>query len=156
MSRYYSDGALNPATARAGDPLPPLRKAPNEVDVVRFCAAIRNFHRFHYDQAFMDAKGQGRIIVPGFMLGNWCIEAATRGIAAPASVCGLTFRNTRMAPIGGAFDMVGTLEDVTGEDLQCRVNVVAEDSGHVVTTATVRLQVTEQALRQPSPSIVAG
>ena len=139
MSKYCSEGALDLATAQAGDRLPNLRKSPSEVDVVRFCAAIRNFHRFHFDQAFMNAKGQGQIIVPGFMQGNWCIEAATRGIETPVTPVGLSFRNTRMAPIGGSYDVLGTVKSCHDDMLTCMFEVCDAQDGHSVTVATVRL-----------------
>ncbi len=141
MSKYCSDAALSLATLKGGDNLPPLHKSPTEVDVVRFCAAIRNFHRFHYDQAFMEAKGQGKIIIPGFMLGHWCIEAATRGISQAVTVTGLKFRNTRMAPIGGRYEVRGAVESCNTQDLSCTLDVMDLQDGASVTHATVRLSI---------------
>ncbi len=140
MSRYYSETALSLDNAASGDALAVLRRCPTEVDVVRFCAAIRNFHRFHYDQDFMQKKGQGRIIIPGFMLGNWCLEATTRGFEPGTEIAGLSFRNTHVAPIGETYEVRGQVSATDAGGATCEFEVINSRDKTVVTTATVRLR----------------
>ena len=103
MSSYCSEPSLSVADARPGKRLARLTKRPTHVDVVLFCAAIRNFHRFHYDQAYTRAHGMEEVIVPGFLMGNWCIEAATRAFGEPVHIRRLRFKNIAVAPVGGGF-----------------------------------------------------
>jgi acyl dehydratase len=50
-----------------GDPLPELSLGPiTEVDVVRWCVAVENYHRIHYDLPFAtDHEGLEAVIVNG-------------------------------------------------------------------------------------------
>lgn len=140
MSKYYSDSAIALASVRVGDRLATLKKHPNEVDVVRFCAAIRNFHRFHYDRAFTANQGIDEIIVPGFLTGNWCIEAVTRAFEPGLEVCRLKFRNTRMAPVAEDYVVIGEVSSVSQsapQVIQCSLEVRRQATEEVVTTGVV-------------------
>ena len=140
MNKYYSDSAIALASVRVGDRLAPLAKHPNEVDVVRFCAAIRNFHRFHYDRAFTVEQGMDGIIVPGFLTGNWCIEAVTRAFEPGLEVCRLKFRNTRTAPVAEDYVVVGEVVSVSQDDPQvvlCSLEVRRQATDEVVTAGVV-------------------
>ena len=140
MNKYYSDSAIPLTSVRVGDRLATLKKHPNEVDVVRFCAAIRNFHRFHYDQAFTAEQGMDGIIVPGFLTGNWCIEAVTRAFEPGLEVCRLKFRNTRAAPVAEDYVVVGEVTSVSQGDpqvIQCSLEVRRQATEEVVTTGVV-------------------
>lgn len=143
MSKYCSDRPLSLASAQAGDKLSELVKHPGEVDVVRFCAAIRNFHRFHYDQAFTGKQGIETIIVPGFMIGNWCIEAVTRAFEPGVEIGRLKFRNTAMAPVGRDYLVTGAVTAAGNGDqptVECSLEVRSRDTGEVVTTAIVGIR----------------
>lgn len=140
MNKYYSDSAISLASVRVGDKLAALKKCPNEVDVVRFCAAIRNFHRFHYDRAFTAKQGIEGIIVPGFLIGNWCIEAVTRAFEPGLEVCRLKFRNTRMAPVAEDYVVVGEVASISQSDpkvIQCSLEVRRQATEEAVTTGFV-------------------
>lgn len=117
-----------------------LKKRPNEVDIVRFCAAIRNFHRFHYDRAFTAEQGIDGIIVPGFLMGNWCIEAVTRAFEPGVEVCRLKFRNTRTTPVAVDYLVAGEVTSVSQDNpqvIQCSLEVRRQTTGQVVTTSIV-------------------
>ncbi len=141
MNKYCSEHALHLAEARVGDALAVLRKQVGEMDVVRFCATIRNFHRYHYDQAFMQAQGHPQIIVPGFMIGNWCLEAATRAFVPPHEVAGLKFRNTRMAPVGTPYEIAGQVSALEeGGRVRCVFEVTQVDAEQIVASGQVVLR----------------
>jgi acyl dehydratase len=112
MSRYFSDAALPLAQVSPGVALPPLRKDPTAAGVVLFCAAIRNYHRLHYDMDFAQRRASTGTIVPGFLMGNWCVEAVMRGLEPGLRVARLRFRNTRVAYLGGAFEIRATIASV--------------------------------------------
>lgn len=143
MSKSYFEGVLSPQDFRLDAALPTLKKSPSRVDVVLFCAAIRNFHRLHYDETYTKAQGIKDILVPGFMTGNWCIEAATRACGQGARVRKLRFQNTRMAFVGQEFDVggrvIGLDLDGDGNQLVTCELAVQNDTGEVVTKATVQI-----------------
>lgn len=141
MNSYSSDSALLTNTARPGDVLAPLIKRPTSVDVVLFCAAIRNYHRYHYDQAYTRSQGIDDIIVPGFLMGNWCIEAASRGFDEPVHIRRLRFKNMAVAPVGVVYAVNGQVASIDGDEaggrcISCHFNVLGDDV-RLVTTAEV-------------------
>nr|WP_306265450.1 hypothetical protein [Pararhizobium sp. IMCC3301] len=140
MNRYFSKSPLKFGSASVGDRLETLTKRPNQVDVVRFCSAIRNFHRFHYDQEFTVSKGNHGIIVPGFLLGNWCIETVTRSFWPGAEIAELKFRNTATAPIDEDYEVSGEITSDDADDtniIRCSLTVTQKTTGTIVTTAIV-------------------
>lgn len=148
MSKYYSDDPLCFASAEPGDRLALLVKQPNEVDVVRFCAAIRNFHRYHYDREFTKGQGIEDIIVPGFLMGNWCLEAVTRSFEPATEITGLKFRNTATAPICEDYEILGEIADVDESGprtIRCSLAVKRRTTGDTVTTATVSVRQSTQS-----------
>ena len=143
MSRYYSENALTFATACLGDRLATLEKHPNEVDVVRFCGAIRNFHRFHYDQRFTVEQGIAGIIVPGFLIGNWCIEAVSRAFRPGIEISSLKFRNTKVAPVGDDYMVHGEVSSIIKAEPRavfCSLEVKRQATDELVTTGVVGIR----------------
>lgn len=141
MNSYCSDAALSIDRARPGDRLAPLIKQPTGVDVVLFCAAIRNYHRYHYDHVYTRSHGIDGIIVPGFLLGNWCIEAAARGFREPVHIRQLRFKNKAVAPVGDSYRVEGRVvsieaDEAGGRCISCRFDVLGDDV-RLVTTAEV-------------------
>lgn len=141
MSKSSSDRQLAIDSISPGDPLIPLSRPTDPIGVVLFCAAIRNFHRLHYDAAYARDQGLGGIIVPGFLLGNWCIEAVTHSFRTPVRIRKLAFRNARTAMVGETFTVRGAVDAVdltpSGDrSASCGVEVVSP-AGDIVTTATV-------------------
>ena len=143
MNKYYSDTPLRFDSVEVGDKLAPLTKRPSEVDVVRFCAAIRNFHRFHYDRDFTAEQGIETLLVPGFLSGNWCIEAASRAFAPGTEIARLEFRNTTMAPIAEDYLIEGEVAAVgsgSPKTVTCRLEVKRQATGETVTTGVVGIR----------------
>ena len=150
MNRYFSDTPLNFDEARVGDKLTPLTKYPNEVDVVRFCAAIRNFHRFHYDQDFTAKQGIKQLLIPGFLIGNWCIEATSRAFGPGTEIASLKFRNTSMAPVAEDYLVAGEVTAVSEgapKTITCSLEVTRQATGETVTTGRVAIRPAKAANR---------
>jgi len=143
MNKYYSEDALELGAVKVGQELTHLEKEPTLVDVVRFCAAIRNFHRFHFDQEFIQQHGIDGNIVPGFLTGNWCIEAVSRSFGAGHEISSLKFRNIATAPVGNHYRITGTVKELNAENngaITCEVTVTDVSADKPVTTATVGLR----------------
>lgn len=142
MNSYFSEA--NPGAPSPGDALAPLIRSPTQVEVVLYCAAIRNFHRLHYDETYTRSQGIDGLIVPGFLMGNWCIEASTRGLGAGWQVVGLRFRNAGLAYVGDTFTTTGSVVDVASDgdgctQVRCELTV-RDSSGETVTSGEVRLR----------------
>ncbi len=112
MTRYSSERALDFAALRGGEALVSLKKHPTALGTTLFCAAIRNFHRLHFDAGFAQDQGFQGLLVPGFLTGNWCVEAATRSFAPTLRVARLRFRNTKTAYIGTPYEVTGQVVEV--------------------------------------------
>lgn len=143
MSKYYSDSALDFATLEGGEALCALEKQPSNVGVMIFCASIRNFHRLHFDADFAREQAFDGLIVPGFMIGNWCIEAATRSFTADLRVARLQFRNAKVAYTGIRYRVIGSVAQVLRKAEEppraaCRMQVLTPEQD-VVTSAEVTL-----------------
>lgn len=141
MNKYYSETALSAERIAVGARLMPLVKSPTRVGVVLFCAAIRNFHRLHYDLPYTQAQNIRDVIVPGFLMGNWCVEAVTRSLMPGAEIRRLKFKNTRMAFVEDSFRIEGTVvaydAGAEGGPLARCDLTVTDSAGEVVTTGTV-------------------
>ena len=141
MSRYFSERPFLPGGVATGDRLAAVTKSPSRVEVVLFCAAIRNFHRLHYDETYARAQGFSDLIVPGFLMGNWCIEVVTRSFDASWRIGRLKFRNTGLAYIGETFTVDGTVTSVTmggdGRSVAACEIAVKNEAGQTVTTGSV-------------------
>ena len=141
MSKYYSDRALDFGALEGGEALCPLEKQPSNVGVMLYCASIRNFHRLHFDADFAREQGFDGLIVPGFMIGNWCAEAATRSFAADLRVARLRFRNAKVAYIGMSYRVIGSVAQVDrraegAPRAKCSIEVLTPEQ-EVVTHAEV-------------------
>lgn len=141
-SKYYSEPPLSAGRITAGVSLQPLSRSPTRVEVVLFCAAIRNFHRLHYDDAYCQEQGISGVIVPGFLMGNWCLEAVSRSLGPGWRIHKLKFRNTGLAYIGDTFTIGGEVTSVlpherTSTVVLCTAAETNAD-GEIVTTAEVR------------------
>lgn len=143
MSKYYSDPVLDFDALVGGEALCPLEKQPNRVGVMLYCASICNFHRLHFDAEFAREQGFDGLIVPGFMIGNWCAEAATRSFAADLRVARLRFRNVKVAYIGMTYRVIGSVVSVDHRAdgalrAKCKTEVLTPEQ-EAVTQAEVTL-----------------
>ena len=140
-NKYYFEAPLSARTVAAGLRLQTLTRAPSRVEVVLFCAAIRNFHRLHYDDAYTHAQGIRDVIVPGFLMGNWCLEAVSRTLGPGWDIRKLKFRNTGLAYVGDTFIIDGEVSEVSRDAsghvlARCEVSVTSSDE-QTVTSAQV-------------------
>ncbi|MDV6244867.1 MaoC family dehydratase [Rhodococcus opacus] len=123
-----------------GSELPVLTKSAGRIQTTVFCAAIRNFHQVHFDEELCRKQGWTTIIVPGFLMGNWCIESVTKALGGQAVVNSARFKMTAVAYIDRPLRVVGEVTKLeNGGDrniVTCKLRVVDEND-QVVTVATV-------------------
>ncbi|WP_189016527.1 hotdog family protein [Paenarthrobacter histidinolovorans] len=120
----------------------------NRVQSTLYSAAIRFAHQVHFDDELCKAQGWNGVILPGFLLGNWCLEAVTRTLGPRSVVRSVSFRLTSVAYPDTLHRISGEVVKVEDEGewtvVTCTVTV-KDLSDNVVTKATVAAAVPNTA-----------
>ncbi len=142
-SRFASDYSIQtepPAGYQPGTPLGVLERSVSRVQSTLYSAAIRFAHQVHFDDELCKAQGWNGVILPGFLLGNWCLEAVTRTLGPRSVVRSVSFRLTSVAYPDTMHRISGEVLKVEGEAewmvVTCAVSV-KDSNDNVVTKATV-------------------
>ncbi|GGJ22078.1 hypothetical protein GCM10010052_18970 [Paenarthrobacter histidinolovorans] len=150
-SRFASDYSIQsevPAEYQPGAPLDVLERSVNRVQSTLYSAAIRFAHQVHFDDELCKAQGWNGVILPGFLLGNWCLEAVTRTLGPRSVVRSVSFRLTSVAYPDTLHRISGEVVKVEDEGewtvVTCTVTV-KDLSDNVVTKATVAAAVPNTA-----------
>lgn len=141
LSSNYAAATVDNVTAlQPGDAVPQLEKRVSRLQSTLFCASIRFAHQVHFDDAMCRAQGWNGVILPGFLLGNWCIEAVTRMLGPTSVVRSVSFRMAAVAYPESNMKVSGSITDIASGGgvitVTCVLNVVDETDA-VVTRATV-------------------
>jgi acyl dehydratase len=84
----------------AGDALPALERTITLTDMVAYAGATWDWHRLHYDQAYLNAAGLPRPVVDGQMLGALMAEQLLDQLGPGAFIARLGFRLSAMVFAG--------------------------------------------------------
>jgi acyl dehydratase len=121
-----------------------LDKCVSRVQSTLYSAAIRFAHQVHFDDELCRAQGWKGTILPGFLLGNWCLEAVTRMLGPRSVVRSVNFRLTSVAYPDTKLRVSGEVTDVEHGDewtlVTCAMRVIDPDDT-LVTKATVTVGV---------------
>lgn len=123
-----------------GAAVPPLRRSVTRMHSNLWCAAIRFVHQVHFDDEMCRQQGWKGAIVPGFLMGNWCIETVSRMLGPRSVVRAVSFRMTSVAYLDSALDITGEVTSVEQMDGQLVVTCamqVSDEDGQVVTKGRV-------------------
>lgn len=93
----YTSQAISVRDLKPGEAVPPLDRCVSRVQSTLYSAAIRFAHQVHFDDEMCRAQGWKGVILPGFLLGNWCLEAVTRMLGPQSVVRSVSFRLTSVA-----------------------------------------------------------
>ncbi|BCW83990.1 hypothetical protein NicSoilE8_16630 [Arthrobacter sp. NicSoilE8] len=136
----YSNQTEPSAGYQPGTPLGVLERSVSRVQSTLYSAAIRFAHQVHFDDELCKAQGWKGVILPGFLLGNWCLEAVTRTLGPRSVVRSVSFRLTSVAYPDTLHRISGEVVKVEEEGewmvVTCAVTV-KDSSDNVVTKATV-------------------
>lgn len=150
-SRFASDYSIQsgpPADYQPGAPLDVLERSVSRVQSTLYSAAIRFAHQVHFDDELCKAQGWNGVILPGFLLGNWCLEAVTRTLGPRSVVRSVSFRLTSVAYPDTLHRISGEVVNVESQGewtvVTCSVTV-KDSSDNVVTKATVTAAVPNPA-----------
>jgi acyl dehydratase len=120
-----------------GSTAPVLHRRIELVDMVAYAGATWDWHRMHYDPAFVAAKGLPAPVVDGQMFGAMLVEQLQDWLGPGASVRTLSFRFKSLVFAG---DTVRCESEVVAVDddevsLSCRVVAVRPDGSERVAVA---------------------
>ncbi|MFF5081893.1 MaoC/PaaZ C-terminal domain-containing protein [Actinoplanes sp. NPDC000266] len=123
----------------------PLVRRVELPDMIAYAGATWDWHRLHYDPAYLAARGLDRPVVDGQVFGAY-LAIALRGWFGPDSVLtGLSFRFRSLVFAGETIRCLGELRSVDDgvADVDLRVEVV-EDGRLAVAPASARLRLPQQ------------
>jgi len=128
---------------KAGDRLPELVFAPDEVQLFLYNAAVWNAHRIHYDKPYATkCEGHANVVIDGPLQGDWLSQIVMAWIADGGQLISLGYSNRRSACLGEKLRAEGVVETVDSETGLVRISLtVRNELGQVITpgTAAVRL-----------------
>lgn len=140
----YTSHAITVADLQPGMAVAPLDRCVSRVQSTLYSAAIRFAHQVHFDDEMCRAQGWKGVILPGFLLGNWCLEAVTRMLGPRSVVRSVSFRLTSVAYPDAKLHISGEVTEVERDGewtlVTCAMAVVDPDET-LVTKATVTVAV---------------
>ncbi len=101
-----------------GDPLTPRRVGPlTPVHLMRFSAAIENWHRIHYDERFAQQHdGLPGLLVSGSYKQHLAAQMVRAWAGPAATLTGIEIQFREMNVVGETLTAWGTVTDVTPAD----------------------------------------
>jgi acyl dehydratase len=111
-------------------------------DMVAYAGATWDWHRLHYDTAWLAERGLDRPVVDGQLFGALLAEMVLDWAGPDATLTALSFRFKNLVFAGETVRCTGT---VTAEDgdlvsLECRVEVVGENARVAVAPASAQVR----------------
>ena len=100
---------LNFEDVNVGDPIPPLEKPINTVNMAMYGAATWDFHRYHYDSEYVQKMGFPKPFVDGQMLGAFLAQLLTDWIGIGGTLKKLSCRYTAFVYPGDTLTCKGSV-----------------------------------------------
>jgi acyl dehydratase len=114
------------------------------VDLVAYAGATWDWHRLHYDQAYLDAVGVPAPVVDGQVFGAYLVEQVQDWAGPSARVVAAELRYRTMVYAGQSVTVTGRIVAVDGAGEGRRVTVeqtVTTDAGDVAATGSTVAEV---------------
>lgn len=138
LSRSFKD-------IKAGDALPPLAIDVTLTSLVMYAGATWDFHRYHYDLAYVTERGIRAPFMDGQMVGALLSRQLMQWGGADAFVRRLSYRLRTMVFAGDRILLTG---QVTGTQMEsgraialCSLSIVKPDGAHVVQDAVAAIEI---------------
>lgn len=114
-----------------GDRLPELRRTITLPDMIAYAGATWDWHRLHYDPAYLAGRGLDRPVVDGQLFGALLAELV-RGWAGPgATLTRLHLRFASLVLAGETIAATGEVVEVDGDTVILTLKVTVIDDGRV-------------------------
>ena len=127
-----------------GEPLPPLELEITMTSLVMYAGATWDFHRYHYDPAFVAAHGMHAPFMDGQMVGALLARQLMQWGGSDAFVRRLGYRLRAMVYAGERILLSGKVAATTIESGRplalCTLNVIKSDGTDVVREAAAAVE----------------
>lgn len=111
-------------------------------DMVAYAGATWDWHRLHYDTAWLTERGLERPVVDGQLFGALLAEMVLDWAGPEATLTALSFRFKNLVFAGETLRCTGTVTSEDGDlvTLECRVDVVGDDARVAVAPASAEVR----------------
>ena len=111
-------------------------------DMVAYAGATWDWHRLHYDSAWLAERGLDRPVVDGQLFGALLAEMVLDWAGPEATLTALSFRFKNLVFAGETVRCTGrvTAEDGDLVSLECSVEVLGEDARVAVAPASAQVR----------------
>ncbi len=121
---------------QAGAPVPPLERHIGLPDMIAYAGATWDWHRLHYDQAYLAERGLPAPVVDGQVFGALLAETVQDWLGGGWRIAALSFRLSEMVFAGETVRCEGSVAHVEDGRVTVELSVVALDiTGAPVKTA---------------------
>lgn len=107
--------------------LPPLERRITLPDMIAYAGATWDWHRLHYDPAYLAARGLDRPVIDGQVFGALLAEQVQDWIGAAGMLRTLRFRFKQLVYAGETVRCVGTVTGVEDGVVSIEHQVLAGD-----------------------------
>jgi hydroxyacyl-ACP dehydratase HTD2-like protein with hotdog domain len=125
---------------REAEQLPELSVQPGLMQTVMYAAAMWEFQRLHFDEAWARREGLAAPIVQGPLLGNYLAQAVTGGLPARTELERLGWRNLAVVPVEERLRVGGTVAPPGADGRRTADLWIVDGSGSAVVTGTALLR----------------
>ena len=110
-------------------------------DMVAYAGATWDWHRLHYDTAWLSARGLERPVVDGQLFGALLAEMVLDWAGEGATLTKLSFRFKNLVFAGETVRCTGTVTSEDGDtvSIDCQVEVVGPDARIAVAPASAEV-----------------
>lgn len=120
----------------SGTPVPPIERRIDISDMVAYAGATWDWHRLHYDMAFIESMGFSAPIVDGQMLGALMAECVQDWLGPDSRLTALGFRFLTPITAGTVVRCDGVTDSVDSGLVKCTLTVhILGSDGSVVGSA---------------------
>jgi acyl dehydratase len=133
---------MSDATLRVGDNAPPLERTMHLADMVAYAGSTWDWHRLHYDGAWLAERGIPAPVVDGQMFGALIAQQLQDWCGPTARIEGLRFRFKNLVYAGETICCSATVTAI--EDgvatVDCRIDVLGENARVAVAPASAEVR----------------
>ena len=127
---------------RVGAEAPPLERTLDLVDLVAYAGATWDWHRLHYDGAWLAERGLPAPVVDGQLFGALLAQQLQDWLGPSARLAGLRFRFKNLVYAGETVRCSSVVTAVDGDlvRLECRVDVLGPQARVAVAPASAEVR----------------
>jgi len=124
-----------------GAEAPALERTIELADMVAYAGATWDWHRLHYDSAWLAERGLPAPVVDGQLFGALLAEMVTDWLGPEARLTALSFRFKNLVHAGETVRCTARIAEIDGSrvTLECRVDVVGDQARVAVAPASAEV-----------------